>query len=209
MTLHKTIICACLLLLLFGCKEGNKSDNETKTISASATGIRKSDGTIEVRDSTKNEESRLDQNIKRHNEINRKFPLPWKFEDTAKLKLYKIKSVNEQGVITLEDNTTLILEGVKCNSKDLKYIAKILSSDTDRIAFIPSTDSEIIPTPAYIWHASLFLMQDPEMKGIVTSPSYSALNETVITSGWCVAEQTENNKFYERYQALEAIARNR
>ena len=209
MTIYKIITYTCLLLLLFGCNEGNKNDKETQTISASATAVRKSDGTLEVRDSTKSETSKLDQNINRHSEINKNFPLPWNFEDTAKLKLHKIKSVSEQGVITLEDDTTLILEGVKCDSEAPNYIPKLLSSDTDRIAFIPSTDSEIKPTPAYIWHASLFLMQDPDTKDFVTSPSYSSLNETVITSGWCVAEQTENNKLFERYRALEEIARNR
>jgi len=206
---YKIIIYISLLFILFGCSEENKNDIETKTISASATAIRKSDGTVEVRDATESEIGQLDQDIKRHNEIDKNFPLPWKFEDIAKLKLYKIKSVSNQGVITLEDGSTLSIEGVKCNAEGLSYIPKLLSSDTDRIAYIPSTEFEIKPKPAYIWHASLFLMEDPELKELETGPSYSSLNETVITSGWCYAEQTESNKFYERYLALEEIAKNR
>jgi hypothetical protein len=206
MTNYKIIISVCLLFFVFGCSEGNKDDRD---FSASATAIRKSDGTVEVRETSKSESKKLDQNMDRYKEIEKKYPTPWSFEEISKLKLHKVKSVNNQGVITLEDGTTLIIEGVRCKPENLGYIAKLLSSDTERIAFIPSTNAEIRPTPAYIWSVSLVLMEDPELKDFVTTPSYSSLNESVITSGWCEAEQTENNKYYERYLALEEIAKSR
>jgi hypothetical protein len=202
MTTIRAILLICSFIIAFSCSEGKDRSKEIK-ISASATAILKSDGTVETREATRKEIKRLDQALEKHNEIDRKYPGPLRHQEIIKLKLYKVKSVSRQIVISVENGPNLILEGVKCNPDYSGYISKLISSETDRIAFIPSTNSEVTPIPAYIWLADMSLMQDREILG----PSYSSLNETVITSGWCVPDNSTNNKYIERYQALEELSK--
>ena len=200
----KILILVCLCLAIAACND-NHDDTKIKS-EASATAILKDDGSIETRDANKKEIEALDKSIEAHHKIDKKFPGPMKLEDVAKLKLYEIESVNRQGVISLKEGPEIILEGVKCQFDAENYLAKFLSTEDDRIAFIPSSTIEQTPIPAYVWHANLNLMKDPELKDFITGPSYSALNETAITSGWCVVDNTKKHKYYDRYKALEEFS---
>jgi hypothetical protein len=192
-----------LLLAVIACSDNNA---EKTKYSASATAIMKSDGAIETRDASKKEIARLEQSLERHNEIDKEYPGPMQYDEIRKLHLYEVQAVNMQGVISLKDGPDIILEGVKCEFKIQNYLAKLLSSEDDRIAFIPSNGKDMTPIPSYIWHADISLMKDPELKDFIKGPSYSALNETVLTSGWCVPEKTKTRKYYERYKALEEFS---
>ncbi len=187
MTHIKIIISVCLLLFVWGC-----------TNDSNGTGAR---GTNQKAVNT------LKQNMKTHREINKRYPPPLGQAELSKLKLYSVKSVSKQGVITLENGPDLILEGVKCSSANQGRITQFLYDEADKVSFIPSTNSKISPIPAYIWYEDLSLMQDPDFKDFVTGPSYPSLNESVIGSGWCTAERTAHNKYYERYRALEEFSK--
>jgi hypothetical protein len=197
------LISIFLLLIVIACSE---SHGEKAEISGTATAIRKSDGTIETRDASKKEKERLKQSLERHSEIDENYPGPLQYAEIRKLQLYEVKSVNSQGVIALKDGPDIILEGVKCDFKTKNYLAKLLSTEDDRIAFIPSSNRDMTPIPSYVWHADLSIMKDPELKDFIKGPSYSALNETALTSGRCLAEKTKTHKYYERYKALEEFS---
>lgn len=176
---------------------------DKKEVSASATAERSSDGTITSRPATTVEIEDLEQSWKRLKEIDRKYPGP---QVPKNAKLLRVKSVDNNGNITLEDGLRIRLEGMKCSSETPEYLRRLLMGDMDRVAYILSSTRNDNPVSAYIWHASLSMTNDPEMKKFITGPSYSPLNEGALTSGWCTPERSPSNAYNDRYEALSKIA---
>ncbi len=179
---------------------------DKKEVSSSATAERSSDGTITSRPATTAEIEDLEQSWKRLKEIDRKYPGP---QVPKNAKLLRVTSIDNNGNITLEDGQRIRLEGMKCSSETPEYLRRLLMGDMDRVAYILSSTSNDNPASAYIWHASLSMMNDPEMKKFITGPSYSPLNEGALTSGWCTSERSPSNAYNDRYEALSKIASHR
>jgi hypothetical protein len=179
---------------------------DKKEVSASATAERSSDGTISSRPATTAEIEDLHQFGKRLKEIDRKYPGP---QIPKNSKLFRVTSVDNNGNITLENGQRIRLEGMKCSSETPDYLRRLLLGDMDRVVYVLSSTSKDNPAGAYIWHASLSMMKDPEMKKYITSPSYSPLNEGALTSGWCTPERSSSNSYNDRYEELSKIAPHR
>jgi hypothetical protein len=186
--------------VLIGC------DNKTqRQISVYATAVLKSDGSIETRETTHKEKEELDELQMKKGEIDRTIPGPAVPFDA---KLHKVISIDDNSNITIESGQVIKLEGINCSPKTSNYLRKLILGDMERIAFIPvfiQKENNLIS--AYVWHASLSLMNDPELKGIVNGPAYSPLNEVALTSGWCIPIETPHNKYFKRYVALSKLAR--
>ncbi|GEM_PF-5374461 len=189
-----------LVMVLIGC------DNKTqRQVSVYATAVLKSDGSIETRGTTRKEKKELDEFHIKMQEIDRTIPGP---AIPLNAKLYKVISIDRDSTITIEGGQVIQLEGINCSPETKNYLNKLLLGDSERIAFIPvfvQKENNLIS--AYVWHASLSLMNDPELKGIVNGPTYSPLNEVALTSGWCIPIETPHNKYFNRYVALSELAR--
>jgi hypothetical protein len=199
----KVIISVSVVIL---CSASIVSATDKAQVSGSATAERNSDGTITSRPATAAEIADLQRFGKRLKEIDRKYPGP---QIPKNAKLLRVTSVDNNGNITLENGQRIRLEGMKCSPETPDYLRKLLMGDMDRVVYILSSASNANPAGAYIWHASLSLMNDPELKGSITGPSYSPLNEGALTSGWCTPERSSSNAYNDRYGALSKIAPNR
>jgi len=176
------------------------------TVSGSATAEKHADGTITSRNPTSSEANSLDALRSHLKEIDRKYPGP---QIPKNAQLFRVTSVDKSGNITLENGQQIRLEGMKCSPETPDYLRRLLTGDMDRITYVLSSTSKDNPAGAYIWHASLSMMNDPEMKKYITSPSYSPLNEGALTSGWCTPERSSSNAYNDRYEELSKIAPNR
>jgi len=83
-------------------------------ISASAAAERRPDGTVITRKATKSEAEDLEQFRKNLDEIDRKYPGPQVPRNANSL---KVRAVDDRGSITLENGQTVLMEGVKCNTR--------------------------------------------------------------------------------------------
>ncbi len=177
--------------------------DDRANISGSVAAERSSDGKITSRPATAAEVKSLEQFGKHLKEIDHKYPGP---EIPKNAKLLRVTSVDNNGAITLENGKRIRFEGMKCSPETPGYLRSLLMGDMDRVVYILSSTSNDNPAGAYIWHASLSLMNDPEMEKFIASPSYSPLNEVALTSGWCTPEKSIYNAYYERYEALSKLA---
>lgn len=180
--------------------------DERVTVSGSAVAERHADGTITSRKPTSSEIIALEVSRNNLKEIDCKYPGP---EIPKNAKLFQVISIDNKGTITLENGQRIRLEGMKCSPETPDYLRRLLMGDMDRVVYILSSSQKDDPAAAYIWYASLSLMNDPEMKEFITGPSYSVLNEAALTSGWCTPERSSSNAYNDRYEALSKIAPNR
>lgn len=171
--------------------------------SATAVAEKKCDGAIASQQATTTEIKRMEEFRIRLQEVDRKYPGP---EMPKNAKLFRVISIDNNGIISLENGRRIRLEGMKCSSKTPDYLRGLLMGDMDRVIYKPSSAKSDDPSAAYIWHADLSLMNDPEMKKFIRSPSYSLLNETALMSGWCTPERSSSNAYNDRYEALSKIA---
>jgi len=166
----KRRVCEIFILvfvfILFG--TGLVAAADKKEISASATAERSSDGTISSRPATTAEIEDLEQSWKRFKEVDRKYPGP---QIPKNAKLFRVTTVDNNGSITLENGQRIRLEGMKCSPETPDYLRRLLMGDMDRVVYILSSTNNNSPAGAYIWHASLSMMNDPEMKKFITGPS--------------------------------------
>jgi hypothetical protein len=178
------------------------ADNRA-TVSGSATAEIGSDGAVTTRDTTKEEITSLDKLRRNLNEIDQKYPGP---QIPVNTKLLRVTAVDNSGNISLENGQQILLEGVRCPPQGITYLRRELIGESNRIVYTPSSSASQKPVRAYIWHANLSLMDDPELKKFKFGPAYSPLNEVVLTSDWCAPEKTSSNAYNDRYEALSKIA---
>ncbi len=176
------------------------------TVSGSATVEQHADGTIAARKPTSSETKSLDALRDYLKEIDRRYPGP---QIPTNPNLLIVSSVDDTGTISLENGQRILIEGVKCSTQGIIYLRKHLTGESDRIVYDSSSSNNQDTLRAYIWHASLSLMSDPELKKYKMGPAYSSLNETVLTSGWCIPDKSASNAYNDRYDALSKIAPNR
>ena len=100
------------------------------------------------------------------------------------------------------------MSGIVCNQQGVVYIKKFFSEKDEKLAFLPmETGGDGDYTSAYVWQVDTSLMNDPEMKGIITGPSFSRMNDNVILKNWCELDFENQSKYHHRYIALEKISR--
>jgi hypothetical protein len=189
-----------LPVVLFGCDNNNQ-----KTISASATSTTNKDGEIVVREATKKEISSLDNFQSKIKNINNEYPPP---ALPTNRQTYKVLSISNDGVFSLDGGIKVKMSGIVCNQQGVAFIKKFFSEKDEKLSFLATeTSGDGDYTPAFIWQVDTSLMNDPKMKGIITGPSFSNMNDNVILNNWCEIDFENQSKYHQRYIALEKISR--
>ena len=177
---------------LTGCdKPGNAE------LSASATAEASSDGSVLTRKPTPQELAGLNADIAKRDAVNRQYPgseTPWGASSE------RVTGVSVPGILKLQNGREVRLDGIRCDEKAVGYLRRLLMNETTTVAVLPSVESQSEPVPAEVWSVDKAL----QVKGLTTTPSYSNITETAITSGWCRVEPTTTCKHNERYAALSA-----
>jgi hypothetical protein len=184
---------------LIGC-----DNQDTQTLSASATSYKNSKGEIVVRESTKSEVETLDKRLEKLQEIDNKYPAP----DTPLQKnTYVVRSITEDGVFILENDLHLSLSGINCDASGVHFIRKFFVEDTERLAYQSDGNKTEGIIEAYAWLVDTSMMNDPEMKQYGIGPSFAGVNDMVIMNNWCEIDLDSSSKHIARYQELEKISR--
>lgn len=184
---------------MMGCES-----NDPKTISASATASRNASGEVVVRDATQSEidsVKRFHGKIQKINEMHPAPPAPLKGET------FVVRSITEKGVFILENNVQVKMSGIKCGPEGVKFIRRYFDENTERLAYQKEKQLSNGVVESYIWLVDSSMMNDPEMKGTITGPSFSAMNDTAILNNWCEIESDGTSRYHLRYVALEKISR--
>ncbi len=178
------------------------ADNQAEASGSTATG-KNPDGANPIRKLTAAEISRLEQIRKTISEIDQKYPGPQIPKNAV---IFKVTSVDGSGVMSLESGQKIIMEGVTCSPRGIIYLQKFITRESDRIVYAQVSSDGTSPVRAYIWRAQLSFTNDRETKKLSHGPVYSSLNETVLTSGWCLPVKSSTNAYKDRYEALSKIA---
>ena len=186
--LRPVLLFSCAFI--FGCSEQNGRE-----ISATAVAEAASDGSTTVRKATLEEKSELEADIQKRKAIDERFPgSPTPFGSPSE----RVTDVSVPGVLKLESGRIVRFDGVHCNEEAVGYLRQWLQGATVSVVVVATTQSTAQPIPAEVWAADT----DLQTKGLATSPAYSNILETAITSGWCQVEATSTSKRIERYTAL-------
>jgi len=199
---RNTLWLLILVLILYSCQR-DKTVSDNNEVSGSATAMLQPDGSVVTREPTEKELKSVNKFHQNMRQLDQKYPGPDIPRDAI---LYSVKSVDLGGNIHLQDGPTIRMEGLTCKPETARYIKGMFLDETDKAVFVMSANTQESSTPAYLWLADLSLMQDPELKGIVTGPSYTSLNDIALINGWCVPARTRSNKYYDRYVELEKFA---
>ncbi len=203
----------------FGC-------DEMETISATAEAALHPDGTISTQTEValNHETQKL---FKERRIIEQQYP---SIQTTSDAKLYDVTKVISGDIILLDDGTVLRLAGIKCPHEDdaehnsyftdyyyirltkvqeyvslsKTYLERLVKNE--KVSFIEYSkvgDGSII---GCLWLVDFSLMNEPEMKEIITRPSYTCINEVILTSGWGVADSKLQHLYSEKYTKLQKMA---
>jgi len=163
--------------------------------------VASSDGSAKVRKATEREKAGLKESTEKREAVDARFPgspAPWGSPSE------RVTDVSVPGVLKLKGGRSVQLDGIRCNEEAVGYLRRILQDNTVSVVVVPSVESPTQPIPAEVWSADT----DLQSKGLATSPAYSNIIETAITSSWCQVEATPTSKHNERYAALaKAFAR--
>jgi len=185
-----------LIFLLAACSAGCTQQRETE-LAASATAETLPDGSIQVRKSTALEQSRVEDDAAKIRALDARYPsAPTPLGAPTE----RVTQISVPGILQLDDGRTVRLDGVRCDSKAVDYLRRLLSGEGVSVVVMPSGENLGEPIPADVWSVSTIQLEEPKR----TSQSYSKPIETAITSGWCEVEATPTCKYNERYAALAA-----
>lgn len=189
---------ALVSLLLLGCAATlgcSEPQRDAHEISAGAATQASSDGPANTRAATASEQGELEAAIQKRKSVDAQFPaspVPWGAPGE------RVTDVAVPGVLTLAGGRRAQLDGIRCNEQGVDYLRRILQDDGVTVVVVPSAQGTAQPVPAEVWSAD----SDLQSKGISTSPAYSNVIETAITSAWCQVEATPSAKRNARYAAL-------
>lgn len=123
-------------------------------------------------------------------DVNARFPV---LDADPGMSLFRVSSVNADDTLALQNGPVIKMDGVRCSPEGIKTIAQMFASDSDlRVGWVRSTTDDSTPIRAEIWL----------IEGEPSSRSYSRLQETAITSGWCEPDDSGPSKRHDRYVAL-------
>jgi endonuclease YncB( thermonuclease family) len=197
-----------------------------ETISATAEAFLHPDGTISTRtDVALNHETQ--KLFKELRIIEQRYP---SIQPTSDAKLYDVTKVISGDIILLDDGTILRLAGIKCPHEDdaehnsyftdyyhirltkvqeyvslsKTYLERLVKNE--KVSFIEYSKVGDGSIMGYLWLVDFSLMNDPETKDIITGPSYTCINDTILTSGWGVADSKLQHSYSEKYTKLQKTA---
>jgi len=184
------VVLVAICGLVVGCE-----NQKSVEVSASATATASSDGSVSVHGATGEEVARLKEQNARREAVDAQYPgsqTPWGAPSE------RVIEISVPGILKLEDGRKVQLDGVRCGEEGVSYMRRMLQDETTTVAVLPSIESQAEPIPAEVWSVDT----DFQSKNLATSPSYSNITETAITSGWCDVKATPTCKHNERYAAL-------
>jgi hypothetical protein len=183
-----TLALGCVLIL--GCSRQGSGE-----ISATAAAVAVPDGSVQSRQATAREKAELDEAIRKEKTIDERFPgspTPWGSASE------RVTGVFVPGVLKLAGGASVRLDGIRCDEKAVGYLRRILQEKAVSVVVLPAKGVTTQPVPAEVWSVDT----DLQRQGLATTPSYSNVVETAITSGWCQVEASPTSKHNERYAAL-------
>ncbi len=189
-TTFKFLLLALGCALTMSCRE-----RDTNEVSVAATTEASSEGSVKARKATATEKARLEEDNQKIKAIDERFPgspTPWGSASE------RVTDISVPGVLKLAGGRSVQLDGIRCNEEAVGYLRRILQDDTVTVVVVPSGGSTTQPIPAEVWSADT----DLQSMGLATSPVYSNIIQTAITSAWCQVEVTPTSKHNERYAAL-------
>ncbi len=190
----KSIPTILIIITLLGC-----DNNDKKSISFSETAYKNAKGEIVVRDATQKEIDSLNEGFKMMDKINSKYPTP---PTPWNKKIFAVKSITDNGIFILENNTQVSLAGIKCGPRGVYFIRKFFEEDTEKLSYIAENETTDGIFESYVWLADLSLMKDPDEKKYVVSPSFSSVNDMVIQNNWCDIDPESDSQYLSRYNAI-------
>ena len=221
-------ILVLIALTVYSCRKGSDSElDKTEKVSVTVEAIAYPDGTVVTETDVA-----LDPKTKRFfgemEKLEEQYP---RMQPPSDATLYNVSKVISGDLILLDDDTVVKLAGVKCpHESDPEYndyfikIHKIPANQVQKyaklsriyverfleggkVAFIQQSKTNGGVIVAYLWTVDFSLMNDPEMKGLITGPSYSCMNESILTSGWGVADLDLKHSYADKYIKLQKLAR--
>jgi hypothetical protein len=166
--------------------------SKVRTIEASATASKDSDGHITTHEPTPSDLDDLKKGRALYDAIDAQFPKPSRPAGASRM---KAKAVSPSGEIQLEDGRTLVMDGVTCSAEGAQYLGRLLTGPKDFIIFEPTGPSSSGVIPANVWVVD-------DLDGGGEGELFPA--DGAVTSGWCSAHKTQTSKLNQRFTALEA-----
>jgi uncharacterized lipoprotein NlpE involved in copper resistance len=199
MKLYNLIPVILIIITLLGC-----DNNETKTLSASATAYKNAKGEVVVKEATQKEIDSLDDGLKMMKSINSKYPAP---PTPLNKKTFAVKSITDNGIFILENNAHVSLSGIKCGPAGVHFIRKFFEEDTEKFAYQTENETSDGILESYAWQVDLSFMEDPDAKKYGFGPSFSSVNDMVILNNWCDIDSKSSSQYLSRYDALKKMSK--
>ncbi len=185
-------------LVLFSCADRS----EENQIFASACATKNSSGEIVECKTGGTESSDLHQFLLFSIELDKTHPGPSALPDSEHL---TVKSITWDANIILDDGIKLALAGLECNAQELgEYLSAIfLKNEPSKLTYQLTGDRAGDLQYAYIWEVTEIDFSEAE--GLLEPEiglGLSPINETAITSQWCVPVKQPKHQYHERYAKI-------
>ena len=193
-------VAVCASGILGGCSKPETSSAVGAPSALAVPGDSDSSSPIELRPTSKD----IDEVKKVRlllEQVDRKYPPP----ETPSIPptLYGVVSVSADGTISLDNGSTIRLDGLKCSEEGNRLISRMLLGDPDsRIAFIHSPSSASTPKPVDIWLVDF--SSDIDGKRV---SGYSRVADAALINGWCKPVPASTGEIDPRYEAISDVAK--
>jgi hypothetical protein len=196
------VISIATYVVMSACHSGNK-DEVTNEYSASATALSVDGGKVAIRKASPDDAATMSTLANSLADIDARFPPPPSPKEP--LVLYRAKVVQPDGVITMEGGPSIRLDGVSCSEIGIERIARLVTQDSARLAFLSSVDgASTMPIPSEVWLEDISYISAGH-----PFPASSMIVDTALVSGWCTPLRTDTTKRFDRYVALASLFRKR
>ncbi len=132
-------------------------------------------------------------------EINNNYPAPLLPDNTS---LQKVTSVTDDGVIVVENERNIQLEGVGCQNDIATSLRRLFSDERIKV-IVKASNSEANPQRSYVWYTFAEFADMAELEEI---PAMS-INEMLVMTKNCPPATLGSHRYSERYQALYELSR--
>lgn len=200
--------------------------DKMETISETVKAVLHDDGSVRIQTGVALDE-RTKMSFKRRLRIDEQFPSKKPDSNSA---LHSVKNVISGDTVLLDDGTILRLAGIKCPHEDdaehnsyftehyhirltkmqeyaslsKTYLERLV--EAEKFSFIEHSKVDDGSIIGYLWLVDFSLINDFEMKEMITSPSYTCINETILTSGWGVTDSKLQHAYSKKYTELQKMA---
>lgn len=192
-----------IVFFVFLCSCGER---EEVVLSATACAKSLGDGSVVECEPSKAAVKSLDKLMAETQRIDTTHPGP----KTPSLEtLFTVTEVTRESGLILDGGTQLIIAGVECNTHPelAKYLkALFIVGSTSKVVYELTGSVKGSSKLAYVWVVDPEFGADIDEGGISFGPMVSNINETALTSGWCIPQRQEGHKYHERYLQLSKVA---